>query len=327
MNRITKSIVLVLPLVGSLALSAYCADAGLNISGGNGQSGSEVFGSVDFGHYGIGDTSFGSVRNDPIRDWTLAVDYVHSHSNSQGSESRTDEYSGRILHATPDDTWEFEIGAAHWYDAINLISYLGPSVGISYNWKREDPDAPPYVKFTANGDFYNYTASVPFSAGQQIIVRAGRRKNKVINLPPGTTELETQQLHPNFRVDVPLFNEHLTPFLAAGHYYYTQDPGNIEAISGRPRFGGSAGQLNSLTGGFLENTANVGTAIALPWDIDCMVSFGESQQATDDDWGQNYEVTLTQLYFDHLKPRLDWTQSILDGFTTNVYTVGLSWLF
>lgn len=302
------------------------ADLGANFSGGDGTASQEFFGSIDFA-VNEGDVDFGSFRRDPRKDWSASLDYAHLYSNTAAVESRTDQFTAGISHVYALDTWEYHVNVSNWKDSLNALSYIGPSVGAIYTWREGHGDYKEDVMTIAvNCDAYIYTVDVPISSST-IRAKGGRERGRFIVLPPGVTDLHDTQFHPSIRVDVPLFDELVTPFADAGHYFYTQDPDAIEEISGRPRFSGAAGALGSLTGGFLENSGEIGFSAFIPADITLTASVAANQLATDDSWNPAYEISMTRKFFEHIKFKGQWSRAVEAGVISDLYTGGVSYLF
>ena len=54
---------------------------------------------------------------------------------------------------------------------------------------------------------------------------------------------------------------------------------------------------------------------------------GAEQAATDNTWATTQGVTLTRSFFSHLKAKLDWSRTIQDGVSSDLFTGGLTYTF
>jgi hypothetical protein len=145
-------------------------------------------------------------------------------------------------------------------------------------------------------------------------------------LGAGTAAQHTTQFHPNLTFEKPLWDAALTPYLIAGHYFYSQDPAVIESVAGRPRFAASSTRLNSLVGGLLNNNGSVGVRFPIGHLV-VNPSIGAEQSATDLTWATVQDITLKYTLFGNTKLKLDWDRTIQFGVTSDLFTGGITYVF
>lgn len=193
--------------------------------------------------------------------------------------------------------------------------------------ESDDPKPREIMAISLDMDFFFYSTEVVASSTTRRVFDPRLRKFVYKTIPGGTGSEKVSQFHPSLTIEKPLFGDAITPFITAGHYFYDKDPGAIENLAGRPLFTASAGHLNSLVGGFLNNNGVLGVRFSLPWDIDTSAQLGAEQSAIDLTWSTSQEVTLTRLFADHLKVKLDWSRAIQAGVSSDLFTGGLSYQF
>jgi len=308
--------------VSAFTWPVLAADLGVIAGGGDGTSQTEVSGTLDFG-VSNGETMFGSSRKDPQKDFTASLDYVHLYTNSS-SLSRTDQITGGLSHTINHGVWEVRGNATAWKDSINLINYIGPSIGLTYTWKKgqsEGEEGTDVLSIAQDDEVLFYGTDISESSAT---IKIGGKEFKI---PPKTVKERLTQIHPSLRLDLFLFDGMVSPFVSVGYYFYSQDPAKIENLAGRPIFSPSSGRINSLTGGFLKKSGSTGLSLSLPKNVECVFTYGRDQIATDNSWTTTYEVTLTHTFFEHYKLKAEWSQTIQSGIATNLYLGGLSYLF
>jgi len=327
-------VVLICALQGGSYLHASNS-LGFDVSGGVGTSGGDVNGSVDLKH--------ADVKN----PYEAMLSVAHQYT-TVGTESRTNQITGGVSH-TADDHWDGHAELSYWKDSINAIHYAGPTAGFTYTWltgsggevaaptqnkdmvKNETATEPPPNDESAaasfNADLFFYGTEVEASSATRRVFdpRLNRFVTKVV--PPRSTTEKVTQFHPNITIEKPLFDSAATPYLAAGHYFYSKNPSTIESLAGRPRFASSANQINGLVGGFLNNNGEVGLRLALPLAIDSDFRLGAEQEVTDNTWATTQGVTLTRSFWNHLKAKLDWSRTIQGGSSSDLFSGGLTYTF
>src|SRR4029077_6651125 len=260
--------------------SVHAANSlGFDVTGGVGTSGMDANGSLDL--------KPADVKN----PYEASLSYAHLYT-TVGTESRTNQYTAGVSH-TVDNHWDGHGEVTYWKDNINDIHYAGPTLGVTYTWltgagiqsaspltqdddvpsdKNETFTEPPpgdeLAAVSLNADLFFYGTEVEASSATRRVFdpKLNRFITKVI--PPSSHTERVMQFHPNVTIEKPLFDSTATPYLTAGHYFYSRNPGDIEALAGRPRFAASANQLNGLVGGFLNNNGEIGVRVALPIEVD-----------------------------------------------------------
>ena len=292
---------------------------GFDVSGGVGASGYDTSASYD-------------VRTNPDSEpWELSLSYAYLHSTLE-TESKTDQYVGQVSHSF-NDSWDGHAGLTYWDDSINKIHYEGPSVGVTYTWNTEEDssdvggktvDTPPsseILDISLNLDIFAYATEVVESSTS---VRVGK---KLVHINPRNTIERTTQYHPSLTLNKPLFNAAVTPYVTYGYDFYSEDPSGIENLVGQPLYESTAGRIGALTGGFFRNEGETGLKLNLPWQMKLVLRVAAQQSYIDNTWATTQEVTLTDLFFDHLRSKLDWSRSIQAGISSDLFTGGLSWEF
>jgi len=180
---------------------------------------------------------------------------------------------------------------------------------------------------TLNADLFVYGTEVEASSTTRKVF--DRKLNRYVKevVPPQTGTAKTTQAHPYITHEKPLFDSQATPYLTVGHYFYSKNPAAIEALAGRPRFAASAGRINGLVGGFLNNNGEIGTRVSLPFDLESDFRLGAAQEVTDNTWATTQGVTLTRIFFDHVKVKLDWSRAIQGGVSDDLFTGGVTYTF
>jgi len=283
---------------------------GFDVTGGVKQSGFDMTGKLDVG---------------PQKDWETSFSFAHLYSEIGGQESRTNQFTGGVAH-TFDPTLDAHLDITGWKDSINQIHYAGPTLGFTYNWKTSESDkGPDILDVTLDTDIFVYGTEVTASSTTKTI-RVGRRLITTV-IPPANSVENTTQLHPNLTIEKPLFDEQWTPFITAGHYFYSRDPEALENIAGQPRFALSAGHLNSMISGFLNNNGSTGFTWEIPWDLSFYVSLGASELAIDKTWATSQQVSLNRTFAECLTAKLEWDRVIEEGITTDTISGGLTYKF
>jgi hypothetical protein len=318
-----------LALIGLSASLQASDSAGFDVTGGVGTSAYDASGILDIKPSGMAN---------PLEATFM---YAHEHT-TVGTESRTNQYTGGLDHDM-DDNWNFHGQVTYWNDSLNDIHYAGPTLGFTYTWnegdeppktaqEKDETDTEPspgdeIAALSVNGDVFFYGTEVLTSSTTRKVLSPTTHKLVSEVVGPANGTLNLTQFHPNITVEKPLFDSAATPYLTAGHYFYSRDPAAIEALSGRPRFASSVNQLGGLVAGFLNNNGEIGVRIALPWRINSDFRIGSEQEATDNTWAITQGITLTRYFFYHLKVKLDWSRTIQEGVSEDLITGGLAWRF
>ena len=282
----------------------------------------------------------------------VSLSYAYQHAKII-TESKATQYTLGLSNKV-DSHLEGHGTLNYWNDSLNDVHYAGPSMGLTYTWTKAETPAmaahaegseekqapsaegptlesrpPPdeAAALTFNSDLFIYGTDISASPTLRRVRDpvTHRLVNKVI--AGGTADVHLTQLHPSMTFELPLFDQALTPSVTAGHYFYSRDPGDFEALIGRPRFSGSANQINGLVGGFLNNNAEAALEFTLPGDIDTSARLGTDQIATDQTWAITQGVTFNYTLWDHLKAKLDWSRSIQSGISSDIFTGGLTYQF
>jgi hypothetical protein len=328
---------LAIVLLGAfLGWSCAYADnsVGFDVSGGVGTSGGDINGSADF------------KAADSKNPYEATLSIAHQHT-TVGTESRTNQITGGVAH-TQDENWDGHMDLTYWKDSINAIHYVGPTGGFTYTWltgsgveSTPKPTGAAAVDETATQPApKDEIAAVSFNAdlffyGTEVVASSTTRRvfdpklNRFITklVPPRSGTEKVTQFHPNFTVEKPLLDSQATPYVTAGHYFYSKDPATIETLAGRPRFASSANAINGLVGGFLNNNGEVGVRVAFPWDVDSDFRLGVAQEVTDNTWSTTQGITFTRTFLAHVKAKLDWSRTIQTGVSSDLFTGGLTYTF
>jgi hypothetical protein len=315
--RVVSQRVLIGLVIGcSPAWASSGSSLGFDVSGGVGTDGYSVNGNL-----GLPPTSDSASTQ-------LSLSYAYLHTTVQ-TESRTNQYTFGLAH-TVDDSLEGHGSVTYWDDSLNEIHYAGPSFGFTYTWNSggeesgstaSAPKGDEIAQLSLNADLFLYQTEISVSS---TTARVGFLK-KVI--PAGTPDANTTQFHPSLTSEVPFFDETATPYITYGHYFYSQNPAILENLVGRPRFSGAANQLNGLVGGFLNNNAEIGLRCLLPKDIQLTPEFGTEQLSTDNSWAVTQGVELDWTFWKHWTTKLNWSRSIEEGTSLDVFTGGLTYAF
>ncbi len=306
---------------------------GFDVLGGVGTSGYGINGSVD-------------LRPATVKSpYEVSVSYSHQHSTI-GTESKTNQITGSLAHAFGDH-WQASAQVTGFKDTVNDIHYVGPSLGWTYLWTNGSDSAPTDTELPSsqnemssepaekneiaavsiNADLFFYGTEVNASSTTRRVFN--RRLNRFVQqtVPPSSSEEKITQFHPSITAEKPLFDSNATPYLTYGHYFYSRDPADIEALAGRPRFASSANQLNGLVGGFLNNNAEVGLRASLPWRVESDFRIGAEQEITDNKWATTQGITLSRPVISHMNAKIDWSRVIQSGISSDLFTGGLTYNF
>lgn len=323
---------LILVFVGGCLSSSWASDSlGFDVLGGVGTSGYDLNGSLDIKPV------------DVPKPFVASLSFAHQYT-TVGTISRTNQITGGLDHAL-DDNWDTHGNLTFWKDNINDIHYAGPTLGFTYTW-LEGPSGAGAVKpasedqtatepaskneaaaLTVDADLFFYGTEVETSSTTRKVF--DHRQNRFVTqtVSPHSGTIELTQFHPNATFEKPFLDSAATPYLTVGHYFYSRDPADVEALSGRPRFASSINQINGLVGGFFNNNGEAGVRIALPWDIDSDFRLGADQEVTDNTWSTTQGITLTRTFFDRIEAKLDWSRAIQDGISSDIITGGLTYTF
>ena len=304
---------------------------GFDVLGGVGTSGFDTNGSLD-------------LKAEDIKNpYEASLSYAHQYTTAQ-TDSRTNQYTLGLDHEM-DDHWDTHGDLTYWNDSINQIHYGGGTVGLAYTWNEGGaPEAKPspsktdnemstepapkdeVASLTFNTDLFVYGTEVTASSTTRPVF--DRRLGRIVREPVArSATAKTTQAHPSITLEKPLFDSQATPYLTVGHYFYSKDPAAIEALAGRPRLAASAGRINGLVGGFLNNNGEIGTRISLPLDLESDIRLGAAQEVTDNSWSTTQGVTLSRTFLDHIKVKLDWSRAIQAGISDDLFTGGLTYIF
>jgi hypothetical protein len=328
MKFLTKLTVIYLILSG-LCRGVFASNsAGVDVTEGVGTSGFELNGSLDLKPEGI---------KNPIE---ASVAYAHQHT-TVGTESRTNQYTAGLDHDL-DNNWNYHGQVTYWDDSLNEIHYAGPTLGFTYTWNENDHPAKAkseesetetepaseneMAALSVNADLFFYGTEVVASSTTRRVRNPITHQLQSVVIGPADRSIHLTQFHPSATLEKP-FGDSVTPYLTAGHYFYSKDPASIEALAGRPRLAASVNQINGLVAGFSNNNVEVGVRWALPWRVNSNFRLGAVQETTDNHWATTQGVTLTRTFIDHLKIKLDWSRSIQDGVSDDLFTTGLTWQF
>jgi hypothetical protein len=317
--------------------TAYAENSlGFDVLAGVGTSGFDANGDVDVKPEGVKNPY--EVSLSFARQYTTAI-----------TTSRTNQYTLGLDH-DHDAHWNGRGDLTYWKDTINNIHYGGGTVGLTYTWtdavtlsspksslkdaaaSEDETSTEPAPKneiasLTFNVDVFGYGTEVEASSTTRRVFDAklNRYVKKVV--PPQSSTVKTTQIHPCITFEKPLFDAEATPYLTAGHYFYSTDPKTIEALTGRPRFASSVTRIDGLVGGFLKNNGEVGLRITLPLSIDSDFRLGADQEVSDNRWATTQGVTLSRLFLDHLRLKLDWNRGIQNGVSDDIFSTGLTYTF
>jgi hypothetical protein len=292
--------------------------------------GFDVLGGIGTDGYGI-NGNLGLPSNDASASTQLSLSYAYQYTTVE-TPSRTNQYTFGLAH-TVDDSLEGHGTVTSWDDSLNDIHYAGPSFGFTYTWNEagdsgvKEPSGDEIASLSLNSDLFLYETDVIASSTTRKVFNAVLKKYVTTVIPAGTPSANTTQFHPSLTFEVPLFEQVATPYLTYGHYFYSQNPDILENLVGRPRFSGSANQLNGLVGGFLNNNAEIGIRFSLPADFQLTPRFGTEQLATDNTWAITQGVELDWTFWKHWTSKLEWARSIEEGVSLDVFTGGLTYAF
>ncbi len=321
---------------GTLAWAS--SSVGFDVSSGVGTFGSMIEGALDLP----------SRKTSPPMQ--ISLSYANQHSTS-GTDSRSNQYTFGLSQKA-DDHLEGHGSLNYWKDTVNDIHYIGPSLGFTYTWLEpgapsaaEKPDVAPEAPtaegptleskpepnetaaLSINADIFLYGTEISASSTTRRVFDPTTHRFVDKTIPGGTGDVHVTQFHPSITFEVPLWESALTPSLTAGHYFYSKNPAALEGLTGRPRFSGSANQINGLVGGFLNNNGEADLHFTLPGKLETTTRIGAEQSATDNKWATTQGVTLNRTFFDHLTAKLDWSRAIQAGNSSDVFTGGLTYGF
>jgi hypothetical protein len=284
----------------------------------------------------------GRLNLDPDAVYSLNAQYAHVDS-TLGTPTRSNQIVLGIDHLVEDD-WDFNGGLTGWKDDVSDVKYIGPSFGFVYTLYRD-------AKTGGSSDADRETAAEPRDVDDQIldvvynsnlffyqtgvntsthsITQGSGKEKKTIIVPPVDSAFSLFQFNPSVELDAPLFGGKVTPSILAGHYFYSQNPANIQQVAGLPTYTAvSVNGMTGLVGGLLENNGQIGLDVLLPWNTRLHGSLGLEQLAVDNSWATTQGITFTALMFDRrLKGLFAWNRSIQEGVTQDLYTFGLTVLF
>jgi hypothetical protein len=306
--------------------------AGFDVQGGVGTHGFDASGSLD-------------IKPDPAqKPWEASLSASTLHT-TVGTESRANQFTIGLSHEA-DENSEGHGSLTSWKDTLNDIQYVGPTLGVTYTWleggstrttnstshayeeggsatpeTEETSDRAERAAITLDTDLFFYTTDVSVSS------RTVKVRGRQVVLPGGGGKLHDTQVHPNVSVEKPLWDESVTPYLTAGHYFYSRDPAAIENAAGRPRLAASAGHMNSLVGGFLNNNGEAGVRFILPGDISATTKLGADQSSTNNKWATIQDIALSHRFLTRFKAKTEWTRTIQDGAAADLFSGGLTYYF
>ncbi len=321
-TSVWTSVIKAWALAGLLSGSAWCQNSiGFGVSGG-------------VGYWGYDANSSLEIQPDRrLKPWEIFADVSTQHTTI-GTESRSNQIIGGLSHAM-NDNWEFNGRLTYWKDTLNDLHYVGPTVGFTFVWNKEGEPIPPefslarpsendlsatappppdeILAVSLSSDFFFYATEVRTSS--LTFTLFGRH----FTVPPRQGTAHVNQIHPNVIIEAPLWEFRITPYLMAGHFFYSHDPAEIEDLAGRPIFAASANQLNGLIAGFLNNNGEAGVRLIGPLHLQFSARLGADQLATDNTWATLQGLAVARKFWNCVRMKVDWARSIQSGISSDVW--------
>jgi hypothetical protein len=260
---------------------------------------------------------------DRAKKWEGELSYDHT-TSTQTTLSRANEF---IFGASylPEEENEYYFNFAFWNDTVNKIVFVGPGFEWSHQWMDgKGKDAEEILGLTAGADLHFYGAEV---SGIPVETRKAR------SLTENATE-KTTQFRPGIQLEKPFLDETVTPFVGANHYFYSNDPRNLEspaALRGR-QLGAAASasvsaELDSFVSGFIKNSWSAGFTLVPAEKTSVRAEGGRAQSALDDSWSNAYGVKLTHTFAEHYKVKVGWNYTDQEDTPANFFSIGLTYNF
>jgi hypothetical protein len=236
-----------------------------------------------------------------------------------GTETRSDQVVVGLSH-TIDSHWSFNGRLTHWKDTFNDVDYVGPSLGGTYIVSAA-PEEDEIAAISLNSDFFFYETEARSSSSTIVV----NRRREAVPARQGTVHVD--QYHPSLQIETPLWDSLVTPYVKAGHSFYSRDPSAIEDLAGQPIFSAMSNRLNSLVSGFLYNDGEVGLRWAAP--LRCSVTFelGADNLATDKSWTTLQSIGVSRLFWGSWRTEFSWTRTIQTGISNDLFAGTLAYVF
>lgn len=208
-------------------------------------------------------------------------------------------------------------------DTNNAIEYMGPNFGYGYVIndapKGEGESAEEVLSFYLDAEMLFYRAQIMTPSA----VLRSRVRDGQLNLDP----VQMTQFHPTLEIDKPLLSGGLVLFGLVGHYFYSTDPTEADAIVASDPILSSTG-AQWMLGGFPENNWSAGVVVKPTSKSTIRTDFGGYRSAVSDVSSGFWGVTGGYTFLDSWRTKFGYSHS--RSFSGNHYdfvVAGLSYLF
>lgn len=297
-----------------LALRAS-GSVGVNASGSQGQLDLGASASLDLGDQ---------------QQWTLSVSDDYSDETGTATPSLTDAAT-LALDYSDGDAWDSKWGLDYSNDSVNLVTYAGPDLSLTYTHYADDTDesddAGDSVDADAAGDssdasdadpaeswaltvetaIHGYTVDLGALSKNGVSKRAGVPYSLVTN---GSTNLT--QFCPQLSLEVPFLSGILDLTAGYGHDFYDKDPVTVASLIGRRLTVAGGGRLGTVVGALYTDTASASAVASLGAGFSLTVAGTDSQLVSPCVWAQSLEASLGAQW-KALSLKAGWTDTFQTG--------------